>query len=234
MRHTSKRILSCILAVGLLAVTLLPGGVAKGRLEAILHESYLPPSGQQQVQQLFSSAEDSQVPTDILLLRLQEGISKRIPSPSLELALRAEKESFELARSLIYKVLDGDEASSVVAEPANWARIATLYRQGIHEDYITALILMFSQQKSREKWTNLRYGGGLLLALDRWELNRGLALDVVEALAESSIPGSDYLLVMDLFSRALSLRITVEEMAQRIIFAAPDCRSITAMERLVL
>ena len=91
---------------------------------------------------------------------------------------------------------------------------------------------MFSQQKSREKWTNLRYGGGLLLALDRWELNRGLALDVVEALAESSIPGSDYLLVMDLFSRALSLRITVEEMAQRIIFAAPDCRSITAIGKI--
>jgi hypothetical protein len=108
-----------------------------------------------------------------------------------------------------------------------------LYRQGVPEADLAALLDMFNRQESQEKWDNYRYGGGLLIALRQWGLDDGPSLSVIEALSRSPIPGEDYRIVIDLFTAGFANRIAPDDMVRRIVQSAPRSRSITMLERLV-
>jgi hypothetical protein len=120
-----------------------------------------------------------------------------------------------------------------VSDNTIWSRVTTIYRQGVPDEDLKALIAMFNKQRSAERWNNFRYGGGLLIALRQWGLEETLSLQVVEALSRSSIPGEDYRAVIDLFNAGISNRTSLEDIANRIIDSAPNSRSLKVLERMV-
>lgn len=190
-------------------------------------------SEKKQVLETLTQAGQQQIPMESLELRLDEGLAKHVAPQAIQTALKREIEAYTLTRTIVTRVLQPTQAQQVLADSSVWSRIATMYQQGVNETELTRLLNAFNQQTSAEKWSNLKYGAGLLLALRQWGLPNEQSQAVVEALSRSPIPGADYRLVMDLFNAALLKRVTPTEMAERIIQSAPKSRSISVLERQV-
>lgn len=221
-------VISWVLAEGMLFA-----GTWDARVDQTLHSSTFSDRDKQQVRTVFTHAEQENLPTDHFLLRLEEGVAKQVPVHTLSSALTKEIEAFTQARAIVRSTLNQHEADILLADSTSWSRIATLYQQGVSEQDLGSLITLFNQQKSEEKWSNFRYGGGLLIALRQWGIDDSNSLQVVEAIAKSLIPGNDYRLVINLFHSGFSKRISPEIIIQRIIETAPRTRSITMLQQFI-
>ena len=228
-----SRIFPFLVMFWVLAGSLLPAGTWDARVTDSLQRTSYSEQDKRQVQTLFTQAEEQQAPVELLIHRLDEGVAKKVPAHLVQQALQQELDSFTKAKEIVLTYLDTREAERILADTAVWSRIATLYRQGIPNQDLGELINAFNEQPSSEKWNNFRYGGGLLIALRQWGVPHESSLAVVKALAKSSISGDEYRMVVDLFNTALANRISTEEMAQRIIEAAPRSLTMSILERQV-
>ena len=226
-------IISVLIGIWILAGSMLSAGVWAPQVDKSLQFSPFAESERKQLRRVFEHAELQQIPVEILVLRLEEGLAKRISPQLLYEALMRELHAYEETRNLVLKQLSQDEATLLLTNTTIWSRTATLYQQGVPEKDLIALLGMFSCQSSKEKWNNYRYGGGLYIALQQWGLADELSLSVVEALSKSSIAGDEYRAILDLFNIGFANRVAPGDMAQRIIKSAPRSRSITMLERLV-
>jgi hypothetical protein len=213
--------------------SILPAGTWNARFERTVESAHFTESEEQQIHNLLTEAQEDQIPVDLLVLRLEEGVAKRVPTSTLYNALELERQAYSYTRDLIVHELGLQEAERIVSDNTIWSRVTTIYRQGVPDEDLKALIAMFNKQRSAERWNNFRYGGGLLIALRQWGLEETLSLQVVEALSRSSIPGEDYRAVIDLFNAGISNRTSLEDIANRIIDSAPNSRSLKVLERMV-
>jgi hypothetical protein len=213
--------------------SILPAGTWNARFERTVESAHFTESEEQQIHNLLTEAQEDQIPVDLLVLRLEEGVAKRVPTSTLFNALELERQAYSYTRDLIVHELGLQEAERIVSDNTIWSRVTTIYRQGVPDEDLKALIAMFNKQRSAERWNNFRYGGGLLIALRQWGLEETLSLQVVEALSRSSIPGEDYRAVIDLFNAGISNRTSLEDIANRIIDSAPNSRSLKVLERMV-
>jgi hypothetical protein len=213
--------------------SILPAGTWNARFERTVESAHFTESEEQQLHNLLTEAQEDQIPVDLLVLRLEEGVAKRVPTSTLYNALELERQAYSYTRDLIVHELGLQEAERIVSDNTIWSRVTTIYRQGVPDEDLKALIAMFNKQRSAERWNNFRYGGGLLIALRQWGLEETLSLQVVEALSRSSIPGEDYRAVIDLFNAGISNRTSLEDIANRIIDSAPNSRSLKVLERMV-
>lgn len=213
--------------------SILPAGTWNARFERTVESAHFTESEEQQIHNLLTEAQEDQIPVDLLVLRLEEGVAKRVPTSTLYNALELERQAYSYTRDLIVHELGLQEAERIVSDSTIWSRVTTIYRQGVPDEDLKALIAMFNKQRSAERWNNFRYGGGLLIALRQWGLEDTLSLQVVEALSRSSIPGEDYRAVIDLFNAGISNRTSLEDIANRIIESAPNSRSLKVLERMV-
>lgn len=230
--HTS-RIIPILVMFWVLVGSILPAGTWNARFERTVESAHFTESEEQQLHNLLTGAQEDQIPVDLLVLRLEEGVAKRVPSSTLYNALELERQAYSYTRDLIVHELGLQEAERIVSDNTIWSRVTTIYRQGVPDEDLKALIAMFNKQRSAERWNNFRYGGGLLIALRQWGLEETLSLQVVEALSRSSIPGEDYRAVIDLFNAGISNRTSLEDIANRIIDSAPNSRSLKVLERMV-
>lgn len=230
--HTS-RIIPILVMFWVLVGSILPAGTWNARFERTVESAHFTESEEQQIHNLLTEAQEDQIPVDLLVLRLEEGVAKRVPTSTLYNALELERQAYSYTRDLIVHELGLQEAERIVSDNTIWSRVTTIYRQGVPDEDLKALIAMFNKQRSAERWNNFRYGGGLLIALRQWGLEETLSLQVVEALSRSSIPGEDYRAVIDLFNAGISNRTSLEDIANRIIDSAPNSRSLKVLERMV-
>lgn len=230
--HTS-RIIPILVMFWVLVGSILPAGTWNARFERTVKSAHFTESEEQQIHNLLTEAQEDQIPVDLLVLRLEEGVAKRVPTSTLYNALELERQAYSYTRDLIVHELGLQEAERIVSDNTIWSRVTTIYRQGVPDEDLKALIAMFNKQRSAERWNNFRYGGGLLIALRQWGLEETLSLQVVEALSRSSIPGEDYRAVIDLFNAGISNRTSLEDIANRIIDSAPNSRSLKVLERMV-
>jgi len=222
-----------LIGIWILAGSMLSAGPWAPQVDKSLRSSQFAESEKKQLRRVFEHAEQEQMPVEVLILRLEEGLAKHVPAQLLYNALMRELHSYEETRHLVLDQLSQDEAALLLTNATIWSRTATLYQQGVPEKDLAALLQMFSRQTSKEKWNNYRYGGGLLIALRQWGLTDDLSLSVLEALSRSPISGDDYRIILDIFNTGFANRIAPNDMAQRIIISAPKSRSITMLERLV-
>ena len=233
MRGSKTAIVLILMVLWILAGSLLSADSSFARVEQKLQSSQFSETDKDQLMGVLEQAEQQLIPTEVLVLRLEEGLAKRIPPHSLYNALMLELQAYNETRKLVLDRLGHQEGTRVLSDSTIWSRTATLYRQGVPEVDLAALLDMFNRQKSQEKWDNYRYGGGLLIALRHWGLDNGPSFSVIEALSRSPIPGEDYRVVVDLFTTGFANRIAPDDMVRRIVQSAPRSRSITMLERLV-
>ena len=233
MRGSKTAIVLILMVLWILAGSSLSADSSFARVEQKLQSSQFSETDKDQLMGILEQAEQQLIPTEVLVLRLEEGLAKRIPPHSLYNALMLELQAYNETRKLVLDRLGHQEGTRVLSDSTIWSRTATLYRQGVPEVDLAALLDMFNRQKSQEKWDNYRYGGGLLIALRQWGLDNGPSLSVIEALSRSPIQGEDYRVVVDLFTTGFANRIAPDDMVRRIVQSAPRSRSITMLERLV-
>lgn len=232
-RCSKTGIVLILMVLWILAGSLLSADSSFARVEQKMQTSQFSQTDTDQLMGVLEQAEQQLIPTEALVLRLEEGLAKRVPPHSLYNAMKLELQAYDETRRLVLDRLGHQEGTRLLSDSTVWSRTATLYRQGVPEADLVALLDMFNHQESQEKWDNYRYGGGLLIALRQWGLDDGPSLSVIEALSRSPIPGEDYRMVVDLFTAGFANRIAPDDMVRRIVQSAPRSRSITMLERLV-
>ena len=193
-------------------------------------ESALARSGYSEAQKdsiitFFAEIEESELPVELLLPKLEEGIAKRIPAPRVLDALKREAESLRRTRALI---LRSEEGERLLADPASWARTANLLAVGVSEEEIEKLIALCDRRT--EVFRPATY---LYVAVLEWGLARKPAFDLIGALIDSSIPPDSYMGVMDLLANGRRRRIAPEELVQRIQEHLEHANSIKELEEWI-
>jgi len=193
-------------------------------------ESALARSGYSEAQKdsivtFFEETEDSDIPAELLLPKLEEGIAKGIPAPRVLGALRREAENLRRTRALM---LRSDGGELLLADPASWARTANLLAVGVPEEEIGELIALCNRRIE-----GFRPATYLYVAVLEWGLAREPALDLIGALLASSIPPENYMGVMDLLASGRRRRIAPEELVQRIQRHLDHVNSIKELEKWI-
>jgi hypothetical protein len=193
-------------------------------------ESALERSGYSQPQKhsiiaFFAEAEQSEIPPDLLLPKLEEGISKGIPAPGVLGALMQEADNLLRTRGLL---LRSEEGRRLLADPASWARAANLLSVGVAEDEIEQLIALCGARIE-----GFRPASYLYVAVMEWGLSGDSSLDLIGALLSSSIPPDSYMGVMDLLAIGRRRRIAPEELVQRILQHLGRAKSIKELEKWI-
>jgi hypothetical protein len=227
-RHTAILVILFILA----------GSALSARSWDIQVEQKLAPSqfsetDKQQIRQVFEQAEQQQLPVEMLVLRFEEGLAKRVQVQTLQEALNRELQAYQETKLIAAQALGPQVSQQLLADSTIRSKIVTLFQQGVPQPDLIVLLEIYNRQSSKDKWNNFKYGGGLLMALRQWGLNNEHSLSIVKALSLSSIPGADYRAVLEILNTGISKRISSGDLVQRIVESAPKSRSITMLERLV-
>ncbi len=173
----------------------------------------------------FAEAEQSEIPTDLLLPKLEEGIAKGIPAPRVLGALMKEADNLLRTRALM---LRSEEGRMLLVDPASWARAANLLSVGVAEDEIEQLIALCDARIE-----GFRPASYLYVAVMEWGLSGDTSLDLIGALLSSSIPLDSYMGVMDLLTIGRRRRIAPEELVQRIQQHLGRAKSIKELEKWI-
>jgi hypothetical protein len=169
--------------------------------------------------------ENSDIPTALLLPKLEEGIAKGISAPRVLGALEREAENLRRTRALMLRSQGGQ---ALLADPASWARTANLMVMGVSEEEIEELIVLCAPRI--EGYRPATY---LYVAVLEWGLAKRSAFDLLEALLVSTIPPDSYMGIMDLLAGGRRRRIAPEELAQRIQQHLEHAISIKELEKWI-
>lgn len=194
-------------------------------VESALERSGYSETHKHSIVTFFAEAEQSDIPADLLLPKLEEGIAKGIPAPRVLEALMKEADNLRRTRALL---LSSGEGERLLADPASWARAANLLAIGIAEEEIEELISLCDPRIE-----GFRPATYLYVAVLEWGLPRNPALDLIGALLASSIPPDSYMGVMDLLAIGRRRRIAPEELVQRIQQHLEHAKSIKELEKWI-
>ncbi|MGM0432963.1 MAG: hypothetical protein ACQEQU_09645 [Spirochaetota bacterium] len=185
--------------------------------------------------EVFSKAEQQDIPEKMLLPRLQEGIAKQVEPNRILHVLERELEAYVLAREVFHTTMgEGATADLLEEHPAVWTRTATLSLQGFSEAEIIFLVQTFSQLERKNNWNFYRNGSSLYSALLRWGLNERTTRELTSTVAQSRLEGEEYEQILSIIASGSQHRLSPETMAERIIKALPHARSAAELERRVL
>jgi len=173
----------------------------------------------------FAEVEESDIPADLLVPKLEEGIAKGIPASRVLGALRREAENLGRARALM---LRSEEGKRLLADPASWARTANLVAVGASTEEIEELIALCNRRSECFRPATYLYVAAL-----QWGLASETALDLIGAVVVSSIPPDSYMGVMDLLAGGRRRRIPPEQLVPRIQRHLEHANSIKELEQWI-
>jgi hypothetical protein len=194
-------------------------------VESTLARSGYSEAHKDSINTFFAEAERSDIPVELLLPKLEEGIAKGIAAQRVLDALRREAENLRLSRSLMLRSEGGER---LLADPASWARTANLLAVGVSDEEIEELIALCSRRIE-----GFRPATYLYVAVLEWGLAGNSAFDLIGALLSSSVPPDSYLGVMDLLANGRRRRIAPEELVQRIQQHLEHTNSIKELEKWI-
>lgn len=233
MPNRNKRHTAVLVILFILAGIALPARAWDIQVEQKLAPSQFSETDKQQIREVFEQAEQQQLPVEMLVLRFEEGLAKRVQVQTLQEVLNRELQAYQETKLIAAHALGSEVSHQLLSDNTIWSKIVTLFQQGVPQPDLIALLEIYNRQASKDRWNNFKYGGGLLMALRQWGLNDDQSLSIVNALSLSSIPGADYRAVLEILNTGISKRISSGDLVQRIVESAPKSRSITMLERLV-
>jgi len=196
------------------------------RVEGILEDHGYTRTEIQSVLNSFELAESKDIPGDMLVPRVQEGVAKGVPVPRLQMALKNDIEYLMSARRLFAEA----EAETVfMNQESQWKRAANMLAAGFGSDEL--IILIEICKKNPEKFRPISF---LYASLSTWGLSKEDGLAVAEALISSAIPTAEYEGILDLYRTARRERIRPEELTERIAARASSSESVEELERMIL
>ena len=214
------------LCMCLLAVLFFPVRVNADDFSQALRKSPYTEQQRNSLGMLFAEAVEKNIPQELLVPRLEEGIAKKVPYPRLVRALRDELNRLEQARDILL----GVEAGRVLAaDVASWARTANLLALGV-----TAREIRYLAGASIGRWGDYRDATVLFVSLIDWGIDREAALALAGAALESPLEGGSFVGIMDLLVTGRRLRLDPERLARIMVRELPSVRDIEDLEERVL
>jgi len=212
----------CCLVIFFLIVTFTVSGQS---VESILGRSGFSDTQKASLIEFFAETDNADIPSELLLPKLEEGIAKGKTAAKVINALDRERNSLRKARSLILSVKGGEK---LLSDRASWARAANLLASGISEGEIKDLV--FACRSRTEEFRSASY---LYIAAKQWGLAQESAFDLTSALLDSSISGNNFLGLIDLLTNGRRRRIAPEELVQRIQRNLQHVNTIEELEKWI-
>lgn len=178
------------------------------------------------IRDLFENADDAGIPAELLVSRLQEGVSKRVGARRIARTLRSDVDQLLLAREIARTVPGGAE---LLREPGRWARALTVLQAGYRSDELRGLVQVTVAQPER-----FRSAAALFVSLRDWGLDSTGTTRIVEAAARSDLPPLEYPGIAEIMAAARRQRIRPDKMVDRIVSALQTAETLSALRRRVL
>ncbi|MBN2534876.1 MAG: hypothetical protein JXB88_18490 [Spirochaetales bacterium] len=200
--------------------------MADPALLSILEKSSYTDEQKENICEIFKEAEVKEIPSSLILPRLEEGISKQVPYNRLKDVLVNEIDCLVQARELLIAV---DTDIILLKESSIWLRTGILLAKHIPAKTIRAIACA-----SISRWEDYRDATVLYLSLIQWGLTDDKALMAVEFVLQSSITGQDFIGIINIFTRGRSLHISPEEILIRMKEVIDDIDTIETLEEKIL
>ena len=199
---------------------------AQDSLKQLLDSSGYPADTKQGISALFEEAARREVPRELILPRLQEGIAKNVPPGRVVAALQRDLSNLLEARKLLLEIDNGDRIQKNLGR---WARAANLIAAGRSPQEVRALA-----ESSVPRPEAFREATVLYVSLTKWGLSRELALRVVQAAVDSRLSADELPGIAELFAVARQRRIRPERMVERIVVALAEAGSLRRLRSMVV
>lgn len=196
------------------------------QISRIMDQTQFSVAERSDIRHVFENADDAGIPVELLVSRLQEGVSKRVGARRIASALRSDVDQLLLAREVARTVPGGPE---LLQEPGRWARALTVLQAGYSSDELRGLFRITVAQPGR-----FRSAAALFVSLRDWGLDSTGTTSIVEAAVRSDLPPLDYPGIAEIMAAARRQRIRPDEMVDRIVSALQTAETLSALRRRVL
>lgn len=218
---------SAFILILLITLQVIPAGrVWAESLADVLDRSSYSTSQKEAVRELFQGAREDEIPEEMLLPRLAEGVAKRVPAGKVLSVLQQNLIKLREARSILLGVSGG---AVLVEKQSSWLRTANLLAGSVPAEEIREIAeaCVLRQEDYREATF-------LLVSLTDWGLNRRASLDLVKTFLDSSIPGESFAGVLELLAAGRRLRIPPEKLITRIREELPRVETLEELQERIL
>jgi hypothetical protein len=212
----------CVLAAALSQPTFL---FADGMEDALDRADY-PPAQERAIRAVFERADQRDVPSQLLLPRLQQGIAKSVSAPRVAQALEHDLRALLHARDAVLQTPAGD---AIVDDTASWARAANLLDAGRSTEELRNLAGVCAERPEA-----FRPATSLYVSAVDWGLEESAALGLVEAAVDSSLPASDLPGITRLLVEGRRARIRPDRLVQRMVATLPHVDSLSELRNRTL
>jgi len=189
----------------------------------VLSDSTYSPDDRARLLAVFEEAERDELPTDALLERLVEGLSKNVSADRMEQALRTDIGYLLRAREL----LAASDSEDILEMAPAWERAANLLRSGWTDDTLVALATA-----CRTRPESFREASILVISLEDWGVDQLTALTLTRAAVDRLDP-HDFPEVAALLATAQRRRIPLSQAATIIEEGLAEGRSIRQLRTLI-
>lgn len=182
-------------------------------------------ASQEVIGRLFHEANSDDIPPELLLPRLQEGVSKRAEAAAVIETLRAEITYLTAARDIVSREPDG---SLILEDSSNWFRAANFLRSGQSEEALRLVTQACAVRPETFRSATLLY-----LSISEWGVEEALGRELVEAVVVSNLDPAEYLEVTGLLSDAQRSHMDLADAVRQISQYLRDGRSLRQITRIL-
>lgn len=179
--------------------------------------------------EVFEQASDNEVPVELLVPRLQEGLAKRVDSGQMVQSLDRELESLRRARDVMDTVDGGD---SVYRDAGSWARAANLLDSGQPPELLRSLVGFSASRPEATRPEVFRQATLLYLSVVEWGVDPELSLLLTQNVVRSTINADEFPAIAELYAVGQRSRLSPEEVGDRLNQALADGLTIRQIRRL--
>lgn len=195
-------------------------------LEDVLAGSTYNTLQKEAVRELFRGALKDEIPEELLLPRLAEGVAMRVPAGKVLKVLGQNLINLREARSILIGVSGG---AALLENRSSWLRTSNLLAGGVPLEEIREIA-----EACRLRQEEYRQATYLHVSLLNWGLDRKDSMGLMKAFLESSIPGESFAGVLELLAAGRRLRIPPEELILRIKEELPRAGSLDELKERIL
>ncbi|MFW5689443.1 MAG: hypothetical protein ACOC1U_07720 [Spirochaetota bacterium] len=214
-----RRLLAALLLVLLAPVLTFPQSIG-----SMLDRAGFSPANREAIQAVIDLAEEEDVPRELLVPRLAEGIAKRVPPERIARAMRGELAGLVAARRMLVEI----GAGSLLDDQAVWARTANLLDARVRDESIAAIA-----RAAVEEPEAFRPATALLVSLTDWGLEDADAASLAVAAIASGLEGGSFPVVLELLIETRAARREIPEMVELLREALPNASSARSLRRAV-
>ncbi len=205
---------------------LLPSWTYGENVESVLSRSNYSHEQKQSILAVFREAEREDIPEDLLIPRLEEGIAKRAPANRVATVLKQELESLEKARTIFLTL---EKGRTLLRDRSSWVRGSIMLSAGTTEEELKTLAKLCLENERDFREVTLIY-----VSLLQWGLDSENSIKLLIAAAKSSIPDGELSGIRDILIKGRQLRIAPEELIERIVEGLPKVNNLETLEERIL